>query len=83
MEILLEWVTATGNRYELPITLDETLETLPFEISAKLGTGHLELNGERLTSDMEPPDNPVRVNVRLELLARGLLPERAPTPPEE
>jgi len=78
MEIVLEWVTVKGNRYTLPIKLDETLETEPFEISAKLGAGHLELtvdDGESraITHDMEPPDDPVVVNIRLELLSRGLL----------
>ena len=72
-DILLEWVTVKGNRYVLPVELDELLETVPFLIDAKLGTGHLELNEEPITGDMEPPDDPVVVNVRLELLARGLL----------
>lgn len=73
LEIVLEWVTVAGNRYTLPVKLDELLETRPFRIDAKLGAGHLELNKEPITGDIEPPDDPVVVNVRLELLARGLL----------
>jgi len=72
-DILIEWVTVAGNRYGLPIKLDALLETEPFLVDAKLGAGHLELDREPITGDMEPPDDPVVVNVRLELLARGLL----------
>lgn len=73
LEIVLEWVTVKGNRYALPVELDIKMETLPFMVDAKLGAGHLELNGEPLTWDMEPPDDPVVVNVMQVLVAKGLV----------
>ena len=73
LEILLEWVTVKGNRYDLPVELDIKMETLPFMVDAKLGAGHLELNGEPLTGDMEPPDDPVVVNIMQVLVSKGLM----------
>jgi len=73
-EMSLEWVTIKGNRYDLPVHVDDLLETEPLFIDGKLGTGHLELtvdgHSRAITHDMEPPNDPIVVNIRLELLVR-------------
>jgi len=80
----LEWVTKSGNRYEVPAALDAQLETEPFQIDPKLGIGHLELDGEPIGPDFEPGDDPIVVNVRVLLIARGELDTGLPTtPPKE
>lgn len=82
----LEWVTTAGNRYEVPVAVnEETLKTEPFGIDPKLGVGHLELDGEAIGPDFEPGAEPIVVNFRMILLAQGKLPvspDEEP-PPEE
>jgi len=78
---ILEWVTATGNRYTVPAKLDAQLETEPFQVDPKLGVGHLELDGERIGPDFEPGDALIVVNVRMLLAAKGELPGLPPPLP--
>jgi len=83
-EHTLEWVTTAGNRYEIPIQLNEQLETEPFYIDAKFGAGHLELDEVAIGPDYEPDnDNPIVVNIRALLAAAGTLPGLPPAISDE
>lgn len=81
---VLEWVTTTGNRYEVPVELNAQMETEAFHIDPKLGTGHLELDGEAIGPDYDPEaDQPIVVNIRALLAAAGTLPGLPPALPSE
>jgi len=72
---LLEWVTVKNNRYEVPVKLNEQMETEPFLIDPQLGEGHLEFDGAPLSGDYLPGEKQLfTVNVRSILAAKAVIP---------